>query len=83
MTVCGRLEDLAAADDQIEEDTMATLLGGPGRIGDSADQDLDREHPPDRHPRSCTHHAPRPGLGQGTASLHQSRRIERIVRKWM
>jgi len=49
-------------DDQFEEDTMTTLLGGPGRMGDSADQDLDREHPPDRRPRSCTHHGRR-GLG--------------------
>ena len=29
---------------------MTTLLGGPGRMGDSADQDLDREHPPDPGP---------------------------------
>ena len=29
---------------------MTTLLGGRGWMGDSADQDLDREHPPDRRP---------------------------------
>jgi len=41
-------------DDQIEEDTMTTLLGGPGRMGDSVEQDLDREHPPVRSSRWST-----------------------------
>ena len=41
---------------------MTTLLGGPGRMGDSADQDLAESTHQIGGPRSCTHHARR-GLG--------------------